>query len=518
MFPVHRVVLAALSIFAFAAAPGASAAKPISGKLSEPGYTVIALGSRRRWQTPCWPKRRHLQGAACRESTFPSSPCSSRAPDGVYAGPVVVATGAEVAGVRSSASGREQSSARIKIHVAKGYRQGQGRACRRTRSPPSASRGRREACRSALGASGVSQSRGGSVSGDRDVDGIPDLIDIDDDGDLILDRSDVKNGKKKKKKNKKKRKARAAYVWPSGTFLLFSDLDAAFFQTANANAPGLLPQRDRGGSAEPRNSCPWGSTLPTARPSLTAPSRRSRGRSDPRGARLLLHGGDGEVFRFLGASPSRAAAIPTETASARWLGRRTCPPERTPCSFLTARTAPRSAQATSSCSASAVVVATSFATLQYMYVTTPALVSYTDTAGNCAKVAGTPGPCVTEFSYPVASGAPGNRETASRSRHPLGQDVIVDAHLLAPAAEAESWSIKSHRRPPTAWTDIGGQESGASVAGQDPGSNTCEQERLLERGPESDAGLSDRTARRWRASGTPLPTSRRIPPTHSATP
>jgi hypothetical protein len=65
-----------------------------------------------------------------------------------------------------------------------------------------------------------------TVPGDRDLDGIPDVLDVDDDGDLILDKLDRSSG------------GRAAQG-PDERFVLHSRLTLYLPNTANANAAGL---------------------------------------------------------------------------------------------------------------------------------------------------------------------------------------------------------------------------------------------------------------------------------------
>ncbi len=464
MFPVHRVVLAALSIFAFAAAPGASAAEPISGKLSKPGYTVIALGSNEKADAVRVKRRAFKVRPPGKRVSIVT--LQLRAPDGVYAGPVVVATGGKgkraILGLKPGAE-----LGRIIINAAKGFGKVKGGLPQNALVTKSYARAKRGVPIGA-GRYGRVRSRSGSAPGDLDVDGIPDLLDVDDDGDLILDRSDIKRGKGK---GKRKKKARAAYVWPSGTFLLFSDLDVGFSQTVNANTPGIQPSQLE--AALPSfGTLIMGIHPPYNRAELDCAQPQDR--SDPTLGGLVYcsKGGTGKVF-----GPPPALGFPD-----------CCDPDNDGFGTLVDQQPLPGAHAMFlNHGATSAQIGTGdllvqrvggggdfIATLQYVFATTPALVSYSDTAGNCARVSGMPGACPTVFSYP---GPPGQGEMGSGFpvAAPAGQDVIATFTFWRPQRRPIVGE-RGYSEPPTAWTDIGGLKYGASVAGQDPGSNTCEQE------------------------------------------
>jgi hypothetical protein len=160
--------------------PAGAARKPITGKLTETNYTVIALAP--------GGKARLVRARTGRFRVRPpagSVTLQLRRANGRYAGPVVVGRAGRraILGVRPGA--------RLgKIRVRRGF----ARVARRVRREWLDTEVRARARRGVpIGArrSGLVRSRvaRGSRS-DRDLDGIPSSLDIDDDGDLILDNLD----------------------------------------------------------------------------------------------------------------------------------------------------------------------------------------------------------------------------------------------------------------------------------------------------------------------------------------
>ena len=211
-------------VLAVAAPPADAVPKPITGRLSKPGYTVIALASNGR-----------ARSVRARAGTFRLVPPATRvtlqlrSPRGKYAGPVVVGRKGTraVLGVRAGAR-----LGKVVVHA------GYARVARRLRSASV------DSARWARARKGVPIGVGvfGRVRskpprhlvppGDRDADGIPNVVDIDDDGDLIIDNVD------------RSRPARAAHAAQSPTDVKFgwvkSYLGLALFQTVNANSPALV--------------------------------------------------------------------------------------------------------------------------------------------------------------------------------------------------------------------------------------------------------------------------------------
>ncbi len=375
--PLGLCMVASLALL-LASVPASGRPRSITGKLSEPGHTVIAVAA-----------NGEATSARAARGTFRIAPPAKRvtlhlrAPDGVYAGPVVIRRdGARaIVGVRAGARlGR--------IRVRSGY----ARLARRLR------RGWVDATRWARARRGVPIGAGvfgrvrskpprSFVSRDRDRDGIPNPLDIDDDGDLILDDFELS----------RTRAARASEVFVDEEFGTFAGLDAQLTQTVNANAAApTTAQADallssggalkigfvRGDSVE----LDCGRAQSRADPSvggLVYCSRRGTGR-------LLLPGNvdpsafpafpdccdpDGDGFGTLQPLQAKTTMVLLHGATTAQIGTGDLLIERV-------TTGGVETQLTT--------------TVQYVFATVPALVSYSDGRGNAATI-----------SYPVAAGAPG---------------------------------------------------------------------------------------------------------------
>jgi hypothetical protein len=194
--------------------PAAGAPKPISGKLTRPGYTVAALAADGHARVVRTSRGKFRLRPSARRVTL-----HLRAPDGVYAGPIVVLRRKKgrraVLGVRAGA--------RLgKIRVGRGYAKVTKRLRRKWVDASRVARARKGV---PIGARNFGRVRSRpprrSIRGDADLDGVPNPLDIDDDGDLILDNLDRSRGVR----------AAQALIEPLVTSGL--TLDAA--QTVNAN-------------------------------------------------------------------------------------------------------------------------------------------------------------------------------------------------------------------------------------------------------------------------------------------
>jgi hypothetical protein len=108
------------------------------------------------------------------------------------------------------------------------------------------------------------------------------------------------------------------------------------------------------------------------------------------------------------------------------------------------------------------------ATLNYVLVTVPALVSYSDTAGNSATV-----------SYPVAPGDPGTAGNGFPVSAPAGEDVVLTLTFWRPQRQAIAGSD-----PPTApWMDIGHLRYAALAGPPGIGGGGCSQGTLSSTDP-----------------------------------
>jgi hypothetical protein len=156
---------------------------PITGTLSVPGYTIVALAADGQAATAFAPAGRFRVRPPAARVTL-----QLRAPDGTYGGPVVVGRSGShvIVGVRAGAR-----LGTIAFVPSLGY------ATARRVAPRWIDAARWARARGGVEPFGVrSMGRGLSSApkhpppGDRDADGIPDVIDVDDDGDLVLDEVD----------------------------------------------------------------------------------------------------------------------------------------------------------------------------------------------------------------------------------------------------------------------------------------------------------------------------------------
>jgi hypothetical protein len=166
---------------ALASSASAAAPKPITGKLDKPGYTVVALTSGGK-----------AKSVRAGKSSFKLRPLARsvtlhlRGPDGVYSGPIVVGrTGKRaIMGVRAGAKLGT-------VEVLAGYaRTAKELSSKRVDSEKTARARKGVPIGAAVFGRVRATPKRGAVPGDLDIDGIPDRLDIDDDGDKVLDKFD----------------------------------------------------------------------------------------------------------------------------------------------------------------------------------------------------------------------------------------------------------------------------------------------------------------------------------------
>jgi hypothetical protein len=200
---------------------------PISGKLSKPGYTLIALADSGKASLVRVKHANFKLRPPAKEVTL-----QLRAPNGRYAGPVVVGQAKKgkraIVGVRAGAK-----LGKIDVSVRKGYAKVKRRPAKRWVA----------GLRWARAKKGVPIGNGRNFGfvrskpprahplGDLDADGVPDLLDIDLNGNLILNKFDRSGAA-----------ARAAAV-VSDQFLIQSNLTLMTYEMANADAAGLTAQQ-----------------------------------------------------------------------------------------------------------------------------------------------------------------------------------------------------------------------------------------------------------------------------------
>jgi hypothetical protein len=465
-----------------AAAPASAAPKRITGKLTKPGYTVIALAADGEATTDKAKRGRFALRSPAKVATL-----HLRAKDGTYAGPIVARTAKQgkraIMGIKAGAR-----LGRVEVRKRRGYAKvsrklpdGQVDGKRRARAKKGAPIG--------AGNFGRVRSRRthGGVPGDRDLDGIPDFLDVDDDGDRVLDDLDLSTTGRT-----------AQIAQAEDAFHVWSELTLTLGQTVNHNAgstdaeiDATLPslgflniiladdsvELDCGGANQspPRLEgliyCSLGGTGwivppgPESQPPVPGQPQPFPGCCDPDGdgfGTLTAEGppapgtgGLGGMALYHGAT---SAQIATGDVLLQWaasgIPASQCPPPSASCASFPSM-------------------------LRFVFATVPTLVSYSDTVGNCAKVSGTPGNCATEFSYAAADPDPGPFPVAA---DPSTGDVVVTLTFWR-SQRRPIPGEPGYSDPPTGWTDIGGLAYASSV-----GADVCPQDAFSEADPP-DANL-----------------------------
>lgn len=290
--PTSRVLIAALAaVLSVLLAVGALAADPktgkaysaftartraatiariaaISGTLSKPGYTVIALAANGKATST-----RATHGSFSLRPPAGRVTLQLRAPSGIYAGPVVI--GSEQHGARAIVGVRAGARlGKVTVNIRRGYASVARRVARRWVDTSRWARARKGIPIGA-GDFGRVRSKPPRVSppGDLDADGVPDRLDIDINGNLILNKVD-------RSTRSRARMAQAESPFYIGTSLfggwygsaLNADAravsDADIDQSLATSKPGegefvaigLLPgspELDCGGAPDPRNPQGW---------------------------------------------------------------------------------------------------------------------------------------------------------------------------------------------------------------------------------------------------------------------
>jgi len=447
-------------------APAGAAPKRVSGNLTKAGYTLIALAADGR-----------AMAMRARAGRFRVTPPAARVTlhlrgsDGIYAGPIVVGGRGRraVLGVRTGAKlGRivvRRGYARVARKLPEKWLDA-ARKARAVRGVPIGV-GRFGRVRSGL--------RSGGVPGDADLDGIPDVLDIDDDGDLVLDKLD------------RLRAARASQA-PDNQFTLFSDLTGHVWETANANArnssgaPSFTDQEID--AVLPRRGLLLVSLLPGDLRELDCGGTPNPAPPPPLlgGLPYCSHGGSGRVFapavEYL-AAPAFPDCCDPDGDGFGTLS--PAPDSPGPARFFYhgATTAQIGTGDVLIQRVTSAGVERQFpATLQYVFGTVPALVSYDDGQGNSGAVSyPVPGP---GGPSPVPPG-PGSRENG----------IPVAAGSSGVVVTLTFWRPQRRPIPPETapWIDMGGLNYGAGIA--DVG-ESCPRDSLSETDPNltSTAGPS----------------------------
>jgi hypothetical protein len=449
-------VAASLALLA-ASVPAAAAPKPITGKLSRPGYTVIALAANGKAKVVRASRGRFRLRPPAKRVTL-----HLRAPSGSYAGPIVL--GRKKKGKRAIVG--VKAGARLgRVSVRRGYARVSKRLQRKWLDARRAARARRGA---PIGARvfGRVRSKPPSdkeyVEGDGDFDGIPDQLDIDDDGDLVLDNLDRSTA------------ARTAQEPPPPPVPeVFTSLFLDLGQTANANALALaglteeqIDQRiaaavssnggrlsfsgfsastelDCGGSRNPSPPPPWLGGLPycTLGGTGTATSPASPEfpeccDADNDGFGIVPPGVLVDIPQTLVQGTDQIKTgdqVIGHVATVGDVGK--CPDALNPaCVSITN-------------------------VFQYVFATVPALVSYHDTAvpRNSATL-----------SYPYPAGAPVEFPVAAGLDGQVRVTLTLWRPQRRPIGEGENREACLDDTPPCRWIDIGGLTYAVGMEGAGP--------------------------------------------------
>lgn len=434
---VHVGVAVSLAFLA-ASAPAAAAPKPITGKLSKPGYTVIVLAT---------------DGEASSKPTMPNGKFKLRPPakrgslhlraaDGTYAGPIVIArkgrNGRKV--ILGVEAGAELGKVRVRAGYAKLKRElpdadvDRKRTARASKGVPIGARVFGRVVSAAAGTAGPGE--------DLDRDGIPGALDIDDDGDLVLDNLDHPDGPSGPGA------ARADggcgpsnfYCQAISSSLAPGNLEGVENVSAGSTAEqidatlaqsGVLrfspvsesEELDCGGEPDPANPDGWiGGLSYCTRGGTGVASAGGSGPPFP-GPPGGQFDPDGDGF---GTVPKPAFLAPRASTAALKTG-----------DVIIQRVTGDGTEAQYP------------ATVNFVFATVPALVSYSDTAGHSATV-----------SYPVAPGGLGTAGNGFPVSAPAGQDVVVTLTFWRPQRQA----IPDSDPPAATWMDIGHLTYSASPA------------------------------------------------------
>lgn len=428
----------------------AAAPKPISGKLSKPGYTVIAVAADG--------KVKAVRASGGRFRLTPPAARNSlhlRAPNGVYAGPVVV--GSQRKGKRAIVGVR--AGARLgAVMVRRGY----ARAAKRLRERWVDSSGLARARRGVpIGARVFGRVRSKPprrpVPGDTDFDGVADALDIDDDGDLTLDSVDRSTA------------ARTAQAPPTPPFSILPLLGLHLDRAANANHPALAAQ--------------IGTALPEGGHLIfgIAPPQGGSAELDCAGDPLAMPPRPGLVYCG-GGGTGRLTAPPMpsfpECCDLDEDGFGTIPPFMGPPQLKHGATSDQIKTGNLLIArmndANGVEVGTYSQLLPYVFATVPALKSYDDDGPGGA------GP--TELSYPYP---PGSDQVPVKPRpagDPDAGDVVVTLTFWRPQRARMAADPEPQAGESAVWTDLGGLGYAAGL-----GAGECPREVFT----EDDPNLTD---------------------------
>ena len=402
----------------------AAAAKRITGKLTAPGYNVIAVAANGKVTSARAKPKFKLRPPAAVVTL------QLRTRDGVYGGPVVVGKAEKgkraILGVRAGAS-----LGKVKVKRRRGY--AKARVGQRWRDETRLARAKRGVPIGARKFGFVRSKRThGGAPGDRDLDGVANPLDVDANGNRVLDNLDRRAGG-----------ARAAQA-EGDSFFSHLFFGPALDQTANVNAgstdqqiDAVLPTHgilamsivgdsavlDCGGVPDPNDAAGWIGGLPYC--TLGGTGRVFGGALNGQPFPDCCdndHHGQGTMVNNINNPALGANMFLSPRATADQISTGDVLIQRVPADGRELAM-----------------------TIQYSMATVPALVSYDDGQGNSATL-----------SYPVAPSGPGTQNNPFPvSANPSTGDVNVTVTLWRPQRRPLP-TEPGYSDPPSAWTDIGG--------------------------------------------------------------
>ncbi len=421
--------------------------KKISGKLSKPGYTVIALAKDGEAKTKRASKGKFELKPPAKKVTL-----HLRAPDGTYAGPIVVGTRKHgkraiegvYAGAKLGNVTVKSSKGFAKVKLRKKWVEKKREALAKNGVPIGVGNFGRVRVKNV-------RDHRDQVPGDLDRDGVADPLDIDDDGDEVLDNLD-----RKPRNGGQARVSARASDGGAGDFHIRSTLGegGSLEGTANVNAGmsneqietnlvdnlvleiEILPAAgDRFDSSELDCGQPQDNTDPAlgglAYCTLGGTGERSPDEDTPAGIPFPeCCDSDGDGFgKLIEDQPGQGGAGINPKATSGQIGSGDVLIQRV-------STGGGEQQFT--------------AALQYVFVTTPALVSYDDGQGNSASVGA-------GIDYPVEGGEPGTDQNPFPVKAGPDGDVEVTLTFWRPQRAPIS------PEPQDKWIDMGGLDLGALI-------------------------------------------------------
>ncbi len=422
--PASRLTLGGAFLAALLVADAAEAdPKRITGKLSKPGYTVIALD------------RNGDVSVARAGPRFKVTPTGNRvtlhlrARNGSYGGPIVAARERKgrraIVGLRAGAK-----LGAVKVKRRKGFAKVERTLPEKWIDANRTARAKKGVPRGA-GVFGRVRARSTGAPGpglDQDLDGIPGTLDVDDDGDLILDDLDQNAAGAKAAQSQEVFGVQGRLPLPfqnsvnvngGSTNAAIDAVLPAFAELLVQVMPGDSPELDCGGTPNPNKPpplvgglpyCSWGGTgrvHPFSGP-ITAFPDCCDADEDGFGSLVGTPPPPGGMQKYESLLPGATAAqIGTGNILIERVQR-----GGTEVKFTTE--------------------------LQFSFATVPAFASYSDTAGNSGTV-----------SYPVAAGGPGTDGNGFQVAAGPGGDVVITF---------EFWRPQRRPIPNEAgdWIDVGG--------------------------------------------------------------